>query len=181
MREYITKPASRADIRKYASLLRDLFSIPPTGPFPVLDVLERLDTVFDNSNYLVVKDEDFPQKTMARCFANDIGGYTIEIRQSVYDGAYECKVGAFLGFICHEICHVFLFTIGFTPIYEKSLERGETPAYCSVEWQAKSLCGEVMIPFEESKGMSVTQICRTYHCSKAFAKYRKELGRGESN
>ncbi len=112
---------------------------------------------------------------MARCIPNDQGGFTIEIKESIYVGAYEKQIGAFLGFICHEICHIFLFRIGFTPIFERSFENNELPAYCSVEWQAKALCAEVMIPYEETKGMSVSSIENTYHVSKAFAKNRKKL------
>ena len=116
-----------------------------------------------------------PPQTMARCIPNDLGGFTIEIKETVYDGAYEKQIGAFLGFICHEICHIFLFYIGFRPVFERGFENNELPAYCSVEWQAKALCAEVMIPFEESQGMSVTLIENIYHVSKAFAKNRKKL------
>ena len=82
------------------------------------------------------------------------------------------KIGAFLGFICHEICHIFLFKIGFTPVYERSFADNTIPAYCSVEWQAKALCAEVMIPYQETIGMNVQDIYTTYHCSKAFAENR---------
>lgn len=103
--DYKTKPTSRRDLRKYAKLLRRLFDVPETGPFPVLDVLERLGDVFKNCNYIVLEDSRFQPQTMARCVSNEFGGFTIEIKQSVYDGAFEKSVGAFLGFICHEICH----------------------------------------------------------------------------
>ena len=109
---------------------------------------------------------------MANCKANEDGGYTIVIKDSVYDGAYRCGSGACLGFICHELCHVFLFFIGFTPIFEISFENNILPAYCSVEWQAKALCGELMIPYEESKGLTSKEIQRKYGVSKGFAKTR---------
>ncbi|MBQ4289504.1 MAG: hypothetical protein II749_06080 [Clostridia bacterium] len=176
--DYKTKPTSRKDLRRYSKILRKLFDVPQTGPFPVLWALERVGEVFKNCNYIVVEDKHFPLKTMARCIQNEMGGFTIEIKQSVYDGAYEKKIGAYLGFIMHEICHVFLFSIGFTPVYERSFADKSISPYCSVEWQAKALCGEVMIPYNESRGMSIEKICATYHCSKAFAKIRKKLGRG---
>ena len=112
---------------------------------------------------------------MAQCSLNEYGGLTIESKESVYQGAYEKHVGALLGFICHEIAHVFLFFIGFTPIYERSFADNELPAYCSVEWQAKALCAEIMIPFEESKGMTAKQIEERYLVSKAFAQKRRQL------
>ena len=175
--DYKTKSTSRHDLRKYAKLLRHLFDVPETGAFPVLTVLERLGDVFKNCNYIVLEDSRFQPQTMARCVPNDYGGFTIEIRQSVYDGAFEKQTGAFLGFICHEICHIFLFTIGFIPVYERSFKDNFLPAYCSVEWQAKALCSEVMIPYEESTGTGLDLMCRIYHCSKAFAEKRRQLER----
>lgn len=150
---------------------------PKTGPFPVLQALDRVSDVFKDCSYAVVEDRSLPPQTMCRCVPNNMGGFIIEIKQSVYDGAYEKGIGAFLGFICHEICHIFLFKIGFVPLYERSFEDNTIPAYCSVEWQAKALCAEVMIPFYESHNMSVHEICNTYHCSKSFAEARRKLDR----
>lgn len=69
----------------------------------------------------------------------------------------------------------FLFEIGFKPIYSRSFSKGEIPAYRSVEWQAKALCGEVMIPYEESQGLKKSEIIEKYNVSEAFAKYRLKL------
>lgn len=167
--DYLTKPTSRRDLRRYSGLLRQLFEVPQNGPFPVLSALDKLGDVFEGSNYMVVEDNRLPAKTMAQCFENDRGGFTIEIKESVYKGAYEQNIGAFLGFICHEICHIFLFTIGFKPICTRSFGNDDLQKFRSVEWQAKALCGETMIPFEESAGMNVKEIMDTYHVSKAFA------------
>lgn len=175
--DYKTRSTSRQDLRKYSKIFRRLFGVPLTGPFPVLEALEKIGDVFPNSGYIVVEDNCLPSKTMARCFQNELGGYTIEIKQSVYDGAYRKMVGAFLGFICHEICHVFLFSIGFNPVFDRSFADNTLPAYCSVEWQAKALCAEVMIPFNESRGMDIDEIIHTYHCSMGFAKNRRKLER----
>ncbi len=177
--DYKTKPTSLRDIRKYARYFRKLFNVPQSGPFPVLHALEHLSEVFSNCNYIVVEDDDirFSPQTMAQCVPNTMGGFTIEIKQSVYDGAYEKETGAFLGFICHEICHIFLFWIGFVPVYTRSFADNTLPPYCSVEWQAKALCGEVMIPYDESRDMNVEQITATYHCSKAFAAIRRKRER----
>ena len=174
-----TKPTSRDDLRRYSVYFRKLFDVPETGPFPVLEALDKVSEVFEGSNYTIVEDKQLPPQTMAQCSPNDLGGFTIEIKESVYKGAYEHNVGALLGFICHEICHVFLFEIGFTPIYARSLEKGEIPAYRSVEWQAKALCAEVMIPYEESMGMKPKQLIEKYHVSKAFAAKRRKLDKKE--
>jgi hypothetical protein len=170
--DYKTKPTSRLDLRRYSIILRRLFDVPLNGAFPVLEVLDKIGDVFKGSRYEVVADCAMIPQTMARCIPNEEGGFTIEIKESVYTGAYEKNVGAFLGFICHEICHVFLFYIGFTPIFERIFKANELPAYCSVEWQAKALSGELMIPYAESFGMKPKQIQETYHVSEGFARYR---------
>lgn len=175
--DYKTKPTSRNDLRRYAVYFRKIFDVPLTGTFPVLNALERLPDIFENCGYIVVEDKMLPPQTMARCTPNDMGGFTIEIKHSVYRGAFEKQIGAFLGFICHELAHIFLFKIGFKPIYERSFGNNELPAYCSVEWQAKALCAEIMIPFEESRGMSVKHLTEYYHVSKAFAEKRRKLER----
>ena len=118
--DYLTKPTSRSDIRKFAKIFRSLFGVQEHGRFPVLEALELVPTVFQNSTYEIVPDYELPPKTMAHCFLNSAGGYTIQVKESVYVGAYEKHIGAFLGFICHEICHLFLFYIGFTPIHARA-------------------------------------------------------------
>lgn len=169
--DYKTKPLSREKIRRLASYYRQLFEVPLYGEFPVLHALEKLPDIFEGSNYEIVEDELLETNVMAQCSLNDIGGFTIKIKESVYEGAYKNKTGAFLGFINHEICHVFLFTIGFTPIYEMSFKNNSLPACKSVEWQAKALNGEVMIPYEECKNMSKNEIINKYHVSDASADY----------
>ena len=173
--DYETKPTSRKDLRHLAAYVIKLFDVPEGGPFPVLEALEKLPDIFDGSGYQIVEDKKLSPQTMAQCTPNDTGGFTIEIKESVYVGAYENQIGALLGFICHEIYHVFLFEIGFTPIYARSFADGELPAYCSVEWQAKALCAEVMLPYEETRGMKPNELVDTYHVSKAFATNRRKL------
>ena len=99
--DYETKPTSRRDLRRFAAYVRELFDIPAGGPFPVLEALEKLPDIFEGSNYQIVEDKKLPPQTMAQCTPNDNGGFTIEIKESVYVGAYEKQIGAFLGFICH--------------------------------------------------------------------------------
>lgn len=174
--DYFTKPVSRATLRKLSGIFRYLFHVGNTGAFPVLEALEKLPDVFSGCNYEVVPDNKLPIKTMAQCsLNNNPNGYTIEIRESVYKGAYQHKNGACLGFICHELCHIFLFKLGFTPRHARSFADNELPPYLSVEWQAKALCGEVMIPYNESQGMTLHEILTYYHVSQGFAYHRLGL------
>lgn len=171
--DYKTNALSRKDIRKFSLIFRKIFKVDATSPFPVLHSLERLPDVFCNCNFEILDDNLFSKTTMARCIPNDLGGFTIQIKASIYRGAYEKHIGAYLGFICHEICHIFLFKIGYKPIYERSFSNGELSAYESVEWQAKALCGEVMMPYEATEKMTVSEIMQKYHVSKGFAKMRQ--------
>ena len=173
--DYETKPTSRNDLRRYSIYFRKLFDVPETGPFPVLEALDKVNDVFEDCGYVIVEDKKLSPQTMAQCVPNERGGFTIEIKNSVYQCAYDHNVGALRGFICHEICHIFLFKIGFTPIYARSFADHELAPYRSVEWQAKALCAEVMIPFEETIGMMPKMLVEKYQVSKAFAKARRKL------
>ena len=77
-----------------------------------------------------------------------------------------------MGFILHEICHIYMYELGYTPCLQRSFDK-ETPLYCSVEWQVKALTGEVAMPYEETKNMGVPEIMKKYNVSKGFAKKRQ--------
>lgn len=143
--DYKTKGTTRKEIRFFAKVFRDLFDIPLTGAFPVLEILDRIPDVFENCYYTIVSDDRLDKTTMAACTPNEQGGFTIEIKESVYKGAYENNNGACRGFILHEVCHVFLFNIGYTPLFERAYGNKEVPSFCSVEWQATHNGQSVMI------------------------------------
>lgn len=42
-----------------------------------------------------------------------------------------------------------------------------------MEWQAKALAGEIMMPYEDTANMSVKDIMNIYGVSKDFAKTRQ--------
>lgn len=120
--DYITKPVSRATLRKISTVIREVFGCKSDyEPFPVLDALEMLPDAVPNTTYLVVKDCDLPKNVFAQCRQTIGGGFFIEIKRTVYDGAHRNQNTAFISFICHEICHVVLFYLGFTPISERSI------------------------------------------------------------
>ena len=175
--DYETKPVSRVGLRLIAKSVREIFGCKSDyEPFPVLFALEQLSELFQNTNYEIVEDTYLPANVFACCMMKPGGGFVIYIKQSVYDGACYNNNVAFLSFICHEICHVVLFYIGFTPISNRTIkEMGDVPSYKSVEWQAKALCGEVLIPFEATIGMKPKAIMQKYNVTEASAKYRRKL------
>ena len=173
--DYITKALSRKEIRVFSRIFRRLFDVNnDVSEFPVLYALEKVSDVFKDTTVSILEDNELPFNVPARCYPNESGGFTIEIKNSVYTGAYEKKIGAYLGFICHEMCHIFLYKMGYTPLLERRFGNNELPAYESVEWQAKALCGEVMMPYEATKNMSGEQIMKRYHVSKGFVEHRRK-------
>ena len=171
--DYYTKPTSRNALREMARYVRRIFGVDQHSRFPVLDALEIVGDKFPGSSFIVVRDSELPVDTPAMCKHDSDGIFTIEIKESVYNGAYKKDIVAYRGFIMHEICHVFLYSVGFTPIYARSFENNTLPAYCSVEWQTKALCGEVMMPYEATIGMDTEQIMKEYGVSKGFAEKRQ--------
>ena len=151
-------------------VFRELFKVPKGEPFPVLYALEKLPDYFEGSHFIVVDDEDLPKNVVAQCVKNDGKGFTIEIKQYVYDGAMN-RIGAYLGFILHEIVHIYMYELGYTPILQRSFD--DPPLYCCVEWQVKALTGEIAMPYEETEGMTVPEIMKKYNVSKGFAKKRQ--------
>lgn len=173
--DYKTKPLSRADIRKLAIIFRKAFHVSPIGPFPVLLALEQIPDLFSGSNYSIVEDDCLETTVPCRCIPNgdNLDSFTIEIKESVYNGAYSSGIGAYRDHICHELCHLFLFHLGYRPIVERCYGEGELKKYESVEWQAKALCGEVMLPFNETKGYDdPAALAEIYGVSKSQAGYR---------
>ena len=108
--DYITKALSRKEIRIFSRIFRRLFDVnDDVSEFPVLYALEKVSDVFKDTTVSILEDNELPFNVPARCYPNESGGFTIEIKNSVYTGAYEKKIGAYLGFICHEMCHIFLY------------------------------------------------------------------------
>ncbi len=171
--DYLTKSTSRKELRNFSKLLRKLFGVKTTGKFPVLNALELLPNVFKNTSIYIVENNTLPKNMPARCYPDDNGNFTLDIKESVYNDAYTFRDGASLGFICHEICHVFLYNIGFTPIMTRAFKNNTIPAYCSVEWQTMALCSEVMLPYEETQGLSITELINKYEVSWSFANKRQ--------
>ena len=181
--DYETKPISRSGLRSISKFVRQMFGCKSDNvPFPVIDALERLPDLFPDTNCVIVNDNELPGNVFACCSPKSEGGFVIKIKQTVYDDAYKNKNPAFLSFICHEICHVVLFYLGFAPISNVSIsEKDKISAYRSVEWQTKALCGEVTIPYEATINMKAKEIMKKYNVTEAFAKYRVKQDKQQRN
>lgn len=171
--DYLTKPTNREELRLLSVLFRKMFGVNHTQAFPVLEALEGIPDVFPGTVVKIVQDKELPMNIPARCFPNEDGDFTIEIKESIYQGAYKKSIGAYRGHICHEMAHVFLYKMGFTPIFNRQFKNREIKPYESMEWQAKALAGEIMMPYEDTANMSVKDIMNIYGVSKGFAKTRQ--------
>lgn len=177
--DYQTLPISREEIRILAKELREKFGYKDEFYFDVLQVLERIDSVFPNVTYCIIENDD---ESIIKDFnipcafmPFDDFNQVIYIREKVYEGAAK-NVGGYRDHITHEIAHAFLFQKGYRPILTRTFNDGEIePYYISVEWQAKALAGEIMIPYEKTTGMNVKEIVELCVVSEDCANYRVHL------
>ena len=172
--DYLTKPTDRKTLRVLAKIFREIFEVSQNKCFPVLEALEIMPSKMPGVIKEIVEDSELPFNVPAQCELQPNGDFIIKIKESVYNGAYEKNIGAYRDHILHEMCHPFLYRIGFTPILQRNFIKGVNKKYESVEWQAKALCGEIMMPYEDTQSMSTTEIIKNYGVSKAQARYRKK-------
>lgn len=176
--DYKTKPISRNELRIIANFFRQAFGCKKRLKFNVIDAFERAPLVFPFLITTVVEDDELPEDIPARCIPDFNGNYLVEVKNSVYEGAVE-EVGGYRDHIIHEMCHGVLCKLGFTPIMERAFKNNELKPYESMEWQAKALCGEILVPYERTAGMTARQIrhyCKvSYDCAEFRAnEFRKK-------
>ena len=122
--------------------------------FDVIDAFERIHQLFPQVTTEVVEDNSTDVITdlsvPAACNKDIKGYFHIAVRERIYEGACN-GVGGYRGHIMHEICHAILCLFGFVPVLQRSFGNNKIePRYISMEWQAKALAGEVMVPYEET-------------------------------
>lgn len=170
--DYETKPTNRHELRLYAKLFRSICGFSQDEPIDPVALLDRLPELegFDDVRYEIVYNDALPSNVPAQCEKND-DGYLIQIKESVYKGAYEKKTGGYRMHIIHEIMHPFADKLGFKPIFSRRLTK-EIPPYMSLEWIVMALAGEVMMPYERTQGMTEKEIIQVYGVSESAAKKR---------
>lgn len=170
--DYETRATSRGELRLYAKLFRTICGFTadePIDPIALLDWLPELEG-FENVRYEIVYNNALPGNVPAQCERNE-DGYLIQIKESVYCGAYEKKTGGHRMHIIHEIMHPFAEKLGFTPVFSRRLTK-DIPNYKSLEWIVKALAGEVMMPYEATEGMTANDIMSNFGVSKMAAERR---------
>ena len=178
--DYRTKPISREKLRNYAGMIRKLFKCRNKYFFNVVSAFEVFPIWFPNVSIEIVCDDDPELKDVPGTTIPDFNGnYCIKVKESVYNYAHFKKNGGYRMHIMHEMCHVFLFMLGYLPCIDRTYKNNELTPYESVEWQAKALAGEVLIPYESTKGLSLNQIVKKCKVSKDAAKKRIDLNKRE--
>lgn len=170
--DYETKPTNRKELRLFAKLFRSICGFDDSEPIDPVALLDRLPDLegFQDTRYEIVYGNALPGNVPAQCIKED-DGYVIQIKDTVYQGAYERKTGGHRMHIMHEIMHPFADKLGFQPIISERLTE-DTPCYKRLEWIVMALAGEVMMPYEATKGLSEKQLMDKYGVSKAAAQKR---------
>lgn len=180
----MTKGISREKLRTIAKWFRSLFGTTNKLRFDAVDAFEKFPAMFPNVMTEIVLDDDdseFALDSPSTCIPDMDGNYRILIRERTYDAA--CRgAGGPRSHLVHEMIHVILCMLGYGPILQRSYRNGEIkPCYRSMEWQAKALTGEIMVPYEETKGMTVAQIRHYCQVSKDCAEMRLRLDEKKKN
>lgn len=167
-----TKTCSRKEARLYAKLFRVMFGLPPTGPVDPIFLLDSMCSVkgFEHISYEVVYGNELPGNVPAQGVMTE-NGYIIQIKENVYKGANKKKTGGYMMHIMHEEVHPFADALGFKPVFTRRVTKA-TPPYRRLEWIVMAIAGEIMMPYEETQGLTVKELMEKYHVSKAAAEKR---------
>ncbi len=169
--DYKTKSISRESLRDLAVIFRRIFRCRKKYFFDVITAFEQISLILPMITTSVVEDFEIEGNVPARCITDYNGSYLIEIKNSVYEGALN-GVGGYRAHILHEMCHAFLCIIGFTPILDCSFGNRDLKPFESMEWQAKALCGEILMPYKATENLSIEEIMRKCKVSNDSAKLR---------
>lgn len=170
--DYETRATNRNELRLFAKLFRSICgfaAVEPIDPILLLDRLPELEG-FEDVRYEIVYNDVLPGNVPAQCEKTE-DGYLIQIKESVYMGAYEKNTGGHRMHIMHEIMHAFADKLGFKPVFSRRLTK-DIPPYRRLEWVVMALAGEVMMPYEATNGMSTKDLMNNFGVSKAAADKR---------
>ena len=155
-------PCSRRDLRAIASKVHRLLRYDGVSPFPVVEVVELvLPKLVPGFEFQVIsKDEmgddhgrTYPDKRL------------MYIREDVYEGACAGR-GRDRFTIGHELSHQLLHEGVDVALARSNLQHA---VYEDSEWQANALSGELLMPYERIRGLTVEQIVSTYQVSPSAA------------
>lgn len=149
---YIAKGKSREQLKETARLIRKIQGVENELYFPILDFVEKT---------LPLLIPEFTFRVGEKAEMGEYEGLTfperneIVIRADVYDGAHNGGGRERLT-IAHELYHYLEHskdTVAFARTGKSSI-----PAYLDPEWQADAFGGELLVPYDLAKALTVDQI-----------------------
>lgn len=177
--DHRTSKASRQELRSLAKRFRKDLDYTQDEPFDPVNALDLFCYIYPQVHYEVVEDYELPNNVPSCCVTSVFCEYLIQIKESVYQGARIYKRGECRMDIVHEMAHAYLCMSGYEPLSLKEYEDCSLSPCESMEWQAKALAGEIMMPYEATKEMSELDIVRIYGVSESAAKLRCKKKKGE--
>lgn len=172
MTKYVTgmkvPPYSRRNLRAIAENVHKALHYDGVSPFPVVKVVELV---------LPKLIPDFEFQVVSRVMLDEEHGRTypdkhlMYIREDVYEGACRGR-GRDRFTIAHELSHQLIHE-GIDVSLARSDSRHKT--YEDSEWQANALAGELLMPFDSIRNLTVNQIANTYQVSLAAARTQLKM------
>ena len=151
---YEVPPLGRKDLRWVAKIIRNRLGV-ETICFPVVELLETLGEI--GIYYDIVDCSQWGKIFGANEHAEyDLSTHIISIREDVYERAVK-GLGRDRFTIAHEIAHAFLLDDKHIKVAKT---RGKTsiPLWQNPEWQADCLAGELLVPYDLCREMTVAEI-----------------------
>ncbi len=154
MSQYVSKPLSREDIRKYSCGIRKILHLENCLRFPIVEFFEVMPEWFAQSNFYteIVEDTEMPPNIHAEY---DLRTNSIRIKNSVYEGACAGS-GRDRMTMAHEIGHFLIIRQNGVQLCRSFSE--QVPTFQDPEWQAKCFAGELLIPAHLVHGMPSAKI-----------------------
>lgn len=168
--EYEVEPKSRYEIRRLTHQLRIKLQLFQELYFPIVELLDVLDEMYDDFSYEIVEDKELDKTIHAD---TDVRTGHIRIKESVYNGACDGN-GRDRMTIAHEIGHYILLCVyGFK--FHRKFSSENTPAYKSPEWQAKCFAGELLMNNRLIQNFTIEEIVEKCGVSSKAAEYHYNL------
>ena len=163
----VATPLSRAQIRNMAGVIRKIEGTEDKCYFDIVHFVEVTLSKIDPDFSLIIE----PKEQMGSCHGLTYPDKNeIHLREDVYNLAVDGS-GRDRLTIAHELFHLLQHcheNISFARMREEC----DIPAYMNPEWQADAFGGELLIPRDLIRGMSVEEIVNSCKVSKAAAMFQ---------
>ena len=170
MTNYAAAPISRNAIRSLANQIRLITGFDTQPYFPILEFFElMIPKAIKDFNYEIVAKKEMPEKHGETFPSQKL----IRLREDIYLGANRGN-GRDRFTIAHEIGHLLLHQNNNVSLYRLEPHTRLKP-YEDPEWQANAFAGELLMPIDIIKDMSIDQIRKQCVVSADAARYQFSL------